>query len=242
MQLSCPDCGRAIPAADVNIGLALAKCSQCHNVFNFGKDLGARPITAVAPMRDVPLPAKFRVEELGQELTISWSWYQHGLWFLLFFCIFWDGFLVVWYSVVVGMMFLGQGGPGTGFSILFAVFPLIHVAVGIGLTYAVITGFLNRTKIRVQQGELTIRHGPIPSWGNHTVQTFDLSQLYVTEQVSSNRRRYSVTYDLNAIRTDGTKLKLLGNLQELDQALWLEQKLEQHLKIDDEKVPGEVGK
>jgi hypothetical protein len=39
---------------------------------------------------------------------------------------------------------------------------------------------------------------------------------------------------------DGTKLKLLSSLQDLDQALFVEQQIEQHLRIADERVPGEV--
>jgi hypothetical protein len=42
------------------------------------------------------------------------------------------------------------------------------------------------------------------------------------------------------LRSDRTKLKLLDNLQELDQAMFIEQQLEQHLNIADQRVPGEV--
>ncbi len=240
MPLSCPSCGSEIPAADVNINLALAKCMRCSHVFNFGKELNARPITAVAAPRNVPIPTSMHIEELGNDLTLSWSWYSHALWFLLVFCIFWDSFLVMWYGILLSGSFAMKGAGW--FILLPALFPLIHVAVGVGLTYAVLAGFLNRTTVRVTQGELTVRHGPVPFWGNQTISVFEVSQLYVTECVTNGRRRQSITYDVNAIRSDGTKVKLIGGLQELDRALFLEQKLEEHLKIEDERVAGEVGK
>jgi hypothetical protein len=42
------------------------------------------------------------------------------------------------------------------------------------------------------------------------------------------------------MKQDDTKQKLIGNLQDIQQALFLEQKLEQHLEIIDQRVPGEV--
>lgn len=242
MKLSCPNCDQAIPAADVNIALAIAKCGSCDQVFNFAKEVGL-PALRPDKKNPVPMPPKFAVEELGSELVVRWSWYSHAVWFLLFFCIFWDGFLIVWYSVVLfGMVAAtgGSAGHGAGlFGLIFLLFPLIHVAVGVSLTYFVFCSFINRTEIRVSQGELTVRHGPLPWFGNHTLATVDIGQLYCSEKVRNNRRGYNVHYDLNIMRTDQTKLSLL-TLEELDQVLFLEQKLEEFLRIEDERIPGEV--
>ena len=42
-----------------------------------------------------------------------------------------------------------------------AVFPVIHVAFGVPLTYP--SGhYLNRTVLEVNEGRLTVRHGPLP--------------------------------------------------------------------------------
>jgi hypothetical protein len=234
MKLNCPNCGRSIPAEDVNIALAIAKCSGCDQVFNFAKEVGL-PALRPDSKTPVPMPPKFTVEELGSELVIRWSWYSHAVWFLLFFCIFWDGFLIFWYS----MAFFGASQGMGAVAILFLLFPLLHVAVGVGLTYFVFCSFINSTVIRISQGELTVRHGPLPWFGNHTLATFEISQLYCSEKVSNNRRGYHVHYDLNVMRSDNTKLSLL-TLEELDQVLYLEQKLESCLKIEDQRVPGEV--
>jgi hypothetical protein len=45
---------------------------------------------------------------------------------------------------------------------------------------------------------------------------------------------------LNAVHTDGSKLQLLRGLTELEQALFLEQRLERFLGIENERIPGEV--
>lgn len=234
MKISCPYCSRSIPAEDVNLATSLAKCTGCDHVFSFAEHLS--PAKAPEKSAAVPLPPKFNVEDLGTELTIRWSWYSHAVWFLFFFCIVWDGFLVFWYAMALGS-FRAMGW----FSLLPLLFPLLHVAVGIGLTYSVLATFFNRTIIRIAQGELSISHGPIPWLGNHRLSTFEIQQFYCTEKITNGRRRYSVSYDLNLMRADNTKLQLL-NLEELDQALYLEQKLEEFLRIADEKIPGEVQK
>ena len=52
---------------------------------------------------------------------------------------------------------------------------------------------------------------------------------------------YNVRYDLNLLRTDQTKLSLL-TLEVLDQVLYLDDKIEERLRIDDQRIPGEVRK
>lgn len=241
MKLSCPSCGGPIPASDVNIQQAIAKCSRCDTVFRIDQQLP--PVKELREQPDVPLPKRFRVDDLGTELVISWSWFSPAIFFLLFFCIFWDGFLVVWYSIVLGLGLGGLGGEKgpSGWPLLFmAIFPVLHVAVGVGLTYFVLASFVNRTTVRVDRGELTIRHGPVPFPGNKTLLTSDLTQFYCSETVHNHRRSSSVSYELNAVHTDGSKVKLLSGLTELDQGLFLEQRLERFLGIENERVPGEV--
>jgi hypothetical protein len=234
MQLSCISCGKAIPAQDVNIDKAIAKCQACHAVFSFldrvqGASTGPRPA--------VPLPPRMRIENWGPELSITRSWYTHAVWFLLVFCIFWDGFLVVWYSLGIGAMLSGEAG---GMAWIMLVFPVLHVAVGLGLTYLVICIFLNKTVIKVSMGELTVRHGPVPCGGNRQVLTSDLKQLYCTETITRSKNGCTTTYNLMALTQTGDKLKLLRGLDQLDQGLFIEQQIEQHLRIPDQRVPEEV--
>jgi hypothetical protein len=235
MQLSCRACGKAIPAADVNIDKAIAKCQACNAVFGFLDQVQGGHSSAVR--QPVGMPKGFKLDNWGPELTINWRWYSHGVWVLLFFCIFWDGFLVMWYSVGIGQLVSGKGDPGIW---IMLVFPVLHLAVGAGLTYAVLCGFLNKTVIRVSMGELSIKHGPVPCFSNRLLLTVDLKQLFCTETVHRTKNGSHSSYSVMAEKRDGTKLKLLSNLQELDQALYVEQQIEQHLKIPDQRVQEEV--
>jgi hypothetical protein len=156
------------------------------------------------------------------------------LFFLLFFCIAWDAFLIFWYSMALG----GVGPPG-GFGLLFIIFPFAHVAVGVGLTYLVIAGFLNRTTITVAHGELAVRHLPVPWAGNHTLPVSDIAQLYCGKSENPRQSSGVGVRSVSALLKDGRKITLVSFLHDADEARFIESKLESHLGIADLPVEGE---
>ncbi len=157
MQICCKSCDRIIPAADVNIERAIAKCSDCDAVFSFADQLDQR---SAIERGEVVLPRSMDLQSGRGGLRISRRWFGPQVIFLAFFCLFWDGFLVFWYAMALA-------GPGPevdagGPPLMMLVFPLLHVGVGVGLTYYVIAAFLNRTIVRVEAGTLSVTHGPVP--------------------------------------------------------------------------------
>lgn len=234
MQLHCKSCNKPIPAGDVNIGLGIARCLACNAVFNVADEIGR-------PKKERPtvaLPKRFQLDDRGPELVITRRWYTHAVWALVAFCAFWDGFLVVWYTAGIGMLL--KGSEGGWMAVLMLAFPVLHVLVGAGLTYLVFCMFVNKTVIRVTTGELTVRHGPLPCSRNSQIFTADLKQLFCTETRRRGEDSCRVTYNLLALKRDNSKLTLISSLEELDQALFIEQQVEQHLKIRDEPVAEEV--
>ena len=237
MALTCDKCGAAFRQGDLDLERGIATCLYCHAVSRLAgvsdSDEDRPAATREKDRPPVPRPEGIAVVEDGRTLRITRRWFHPMLFFLLFFCIAWDSFLIFWYSMALGV----GSGP---FSIIAVIFPVVHVAVGVGLTYFTLAGFLNRTSIEAASGELTIRHGPIPWRGNRSIPVDDLDQLYSEERVSRGRQgATSTTYRLNAVLKDGRKLKLLSGLPEPDQALYLEQAIEEHLGIQDRKMRGE---
>lgn len=164
-------------------------------------------------------------------LSVAIRWFTPMAYFLLFFCIAWDSFLIFWYTSVIG-----AGAPW-----IFAVFPMVHLAVGIGLTYYTFCLFFNKTYVDVMDGYLDVRHAPIPWWkGNVHLSTNDIEQIYVKEVISSNNNTTTRYYGLHAKMVDGLDEKLL-NVGGLDaqQAKELEHRLEAYIGIDDRPVVGE---
>jgi hypothetical protein len=144
---------------------------------------------------------------------------------LAFFCAAWDSFLIFWYT----MAFTTEA-PW-----IMVVFPVAHLAVGVALTYTVLAGFLNRTRIELSASAMSISHWPLPWWGNRTIAPLELAQLYCEYRIPNTGQ---ATYLLSAVLHDGRKVKLLSTQSE-DEAMFLEQTIEEFYKIADRPVAGE---
>jgi hypothetical protein len=184
----------------------------------------------------VVIPDKLKVEDWGDELLLSWSWYSHAVWFLLPFCIGWNAFLIGWYSIA---MTVGNEVP-FGFRLIMFLFPMAHVAVGLGLAYACASMLLNRTYVKVQSGQLEVSHAPIPFPKRQSVAVEEIEQLYVKHIRSALKKGGSAhAYPLCVKLKSGRELQLLPTNNEVDLARAIEQLVEERLGIRDASVPGE---
>jgi hypothetical protein len=120
------------------------------------------------------------------------------------------------------------------------VFPVAHLAVGAYLTYTVLTGFFNRTTIRIDREEFLVHHDPFPWPGEVKVAVSELGQLYCTKKINRGKNSTTITYQLKALLKDGREKKLVSNLDSPNVAVFLEQQIETLLKIDDQPVVGEL--
>lgn len=177
-----------------------------------------------------PTPETFTLNQGADGLTISYRWFSPSYIFLAFFCLFWDGFLVFWYSIA-----FAQDAPW-----LMFVFPLLHLGVGVGLTYTALAGFYNSTSVTAGQGKLTIQHGPLPWPGSRTLPASEIVQLYSEQRMVQSRNGAHPRYQLSAITRENRKIRLIANLDEPDKVRFLERKIEEYLGIENRPVEGEM--
>ena len=226
--MPCRYCAAPLAAADVNVQLAVARCGNCHAVFSFADEARER-LEAPQERPRVPMPKGYSTSRDGGMLTITRRWLSPATYALLVFCIFWDGFLVVWYA-----------GAITAGDVAFALFPIVHVAAGVFLTYSLIAQFTNATTLYVGGGALKVRHGPLPWPGKKDIPTTGLSQVWAVEREHRRKRGYSYTYEVRAKERAGTEHTLMKSLTNAEQAIFLEQQIEGHLRIEDKPGPGEL--
>jgi hypothetical protein len=226
VDLKCRNCGAALSAADISPQLGAARCGHCRSLFA----LPAAGSTAI-PRPQVPLPAAFTLEDHGDTLVITRRWRNAGSWFLLFFAILWNGFLIVWHGVSLssGMWFM-------------SLFGLIHTGVGFFLIYMVAAQFLNTTVIRASPRGLESISGPLPWKGDRTFDGGTVSQLFCTEKIHRGKNGSSSSYQVEAVLPGNRRETLVRGLPEADHALFIEQQLERHLQIADRPVDGEHGR
>ncbi len=233
--LACPSCGASFRASDIDRTLGIASCHACNEVLDLRTrdaatearlDLLTRP-----PPAALPLPEKFKVNDASGRLEISWRWFSPANVFLAFFAVFWNGVVVMWLGIAIA-----------GHQPVTALFGTLHAAVGIGLAYSTLCGFLNSTRISLEHGVLTVQHGPLPWTGSGSWRREALAQLYGEAVVSNNRHGKTTRYTLNAMLRDGRRVKLLHGLEERAQVVWLERTLENRMQIVDVPVEGEIDK
>ncbi len=229
VELRCKSCGALLKPENLVERLAMARCDHCGAVFGIeglpSPHTGEMPRQRVA----VPMPKGIEVNQFGGSLEITRRWFGFIFIFLVFFCIFWDGFMIVWHAIALSNR-----------AWFMSVFGLIHTAVGVGLTYFTIAGFVNRTVIRAGQGIIEIRHGPLPWPGNKTLASHDVKQLYCKEKVHRGKNGVHCTYTIHAMMTNDRGETVVRGLTDSEQALYIEQRLEQFLGMKDKSVPGEL--
>ena len=234
MTLFCPKCGRPIPVEDANLATGFARCRACNNLFNFAPALPPTPparIPTAASTPLLPISRRMRIDEFAGTLRIHWRWFTPTYIALAIFCVAWDSFLIFWYSMAFG----DHHAPW-----IMKVFPIGHVAVGVGLTYATLCGFLNATTLTVGNDELTVHHGPLPWAGNRTLPTDTIRQFHCEQRRANTRNGgASYSYDLLATLTNGRKLKLLSGFSDVAEPRLIEQRVEQYLRIPNQPVVGE---
>jgi hypothetical protein len=139
--------------------------------------------------------------------------------------------------------FFGSLTADTGndiFNILPLVFPILHVAVGFGLTYYTLCGFLNRTYILADRHEVSISHKPLWFMGQKVILRADIQQLYVAEKRSTNKNG-AVSYSYKVMVLDRqNRASELVTLDDREQASFIETKIESYLGIPHQEVKGAV--
>jgi hypothetical protein len=182
--------------------------------------------------RLVPIPdnltesADFR----GELIVRRWRRGVGKLVGLGFFCVIWNSFLIFWYTMAFGK----SSAP-----LLFKIFPLGHVAVGVGLTYFLIASIFNRTEILVTPSTVGVRHRPLPWRGNRTVASSQISQVFVREasRNGSHNNAGSSTYEVHWLDAANRQKPLIKGLAD-DEALFIQARLEDLLKIEHQPVVG----
>jgi hypothetical protein len=228
MKITCPECRVPVAAEDVNLATGLAKCRTCNNVFRFADDPELAPQTTRA-RAPVEKPRSIVTYASDGELTLDYRWFSPKYIFMVFFCLFWNGFLVFWYTAA-----FQTRNP------IMMLFPLLHVGVGLFITYITIAGFVNTTTVQIDRGRIQVRHHPLPFGRRLELATGDVKQLFCQERISRSRNGVAYMYDLVALLRDGTRRKVVSNLDSPELTLYLEQNAEAWLRIPDEAVTGEL--
>ncbi|MEM9822337.1 MAG: hypothetical protein AAF985_14740 [Bacteroidota bacterium] len=228
MQLECPNCQSTIHSEDINLEKLIAKCHDCHAVFAFEEKLN---MERAFRRPEIFLPKGMEILKLRSELEIQVSWRSSLQTGLVFFTIFWN---IIVLPFAIFAILSGQIVMLLGLS--------LHLLVGIGMLYYIITTIFNTTFITASPRRLHIEHRPlrVPFYPDRDIEVMDIEQIYVDKyKRSETNGRPDYAYSVEAILKNQQHVRLVKGLQYPDQALYIEQEVERFLEIKDRPVTEE---
>jgi len=234
MKLSCPFCGSAIAARDINVQSLHACCIRCGKVFYFTPPGGmdnrgdnGKPV--------IEKPRWFSVSHDGDTLIITFTWSKDAAYGSLVVTCIWNGFLFFVLTHILSAMLAAQ------YYLMIMVILVFFVVPGIYLIYTTLVLLLNRMTISVNNRTVEVQHSPLPWLGNTVIVSAQIEQVFCNLssglQLYNNRRE---GFDVLACMKNGECVKLISGLERPTHALFVEQEIEQHLGIPDQPVVGEI--
>lgn len=176
-----------------------------------------------------PLPNNIELITEFDAIVIRRTWKSAAAYFLIVFALLWNAFIVFWMALAIG-----DG------ALTMAAFGSIHVAVGLGLIYFTIAIFLNKTDIRIDTYNLSVKHHPMPWFGQIQIPVEKVQQVYCKKKVTRGKNSTHVTYEVFSLDRNNRKKKLLSGLKDSDQARFIETEIEKTLGIKNQSVIGEI--
>jgi hypothetical protein len=154
-------------------------------------------------------------------LTIRWPTARKGRWFMVLWSVIWWG----------GLIPLIASGKAPWWIVG-------HVIAGLLAIHETLRQYLNHATVTAADGTLSSWIAPIPPARRLTLQTRDIQQLHVVHVPGDGDTHETFVVHVRTARGD----RVLVTFGTEQQARWLEQRLEHHLGLVDEPVPGELPK
>ncbi len=161
--------------------------------------------------RQPTIPEGLDLVPAADGAVIRKTWLSWSVLPLAIFVVVWDSFLFFWYSNALAK---------SNIPWIMIVFPIGHVAVGVGLTYYVIASLFNKTDVIVTLSGVQVRTYPAPWPGNKNVGAGDITDVIVRERARPRRGGHSVTYSVMYAGQSRKERKLIS-VSQLDQAEYI---------------------
>jgi hypothetical protein len=111
-------------------------------------------------------------------------------------------------------------------------FPVLHVSVGVFLTWYTIALLFNTTTIDVNYDRVRVRHHPIWWPGNRHLDAAQIKSVFVKE--SSVKKNEQSVWNVMIDTTDDRRVALLARVDDQDQALYIAQEIKKFLALSEQ--------
>jgi hypothetical protein len=222
----CPRCDAQIQADDVHLGTLVARCRRCNEVFRFADQLGP-PAEGAMIERRVAKPDRLLVKDNCDALQMSFAWTKASSpqaraadWTVLLSFIF--------ILAPIGWFLYVPETP--------VVLPLFAIACGLPFAYCGVAALLNRTVIRLDDSELTLRHVPLPWPGNRSFPRKEVRRVCFDARSAIVSGSVIYCYSVLLVTDEGKTVVLLQIMHDRDVALFIVQQLQEWLRVRPDQV------
>lgn len=218
-----------MPAANINLGRMIAKCAACDRVFEF--ELPKPAPVADALELHIPRPERLQVTRQDGELHMRLRWFQASKYgFVMLFATAWMAFLINWYAMAD--------------SWIMFIFPIVHLAVGLGMIWFSLRGVFNASEVRLLADQLTSTVGPVPprratTFARDAVRGVFVRAMKTRPKASFDAKDAAGGFAVWITQAGQREACLLKGVPK-DVALFIAQELRDALRLDAQPMPGSV--
>lgn len=180
---------------------------------------GRAPVAISSTMAiEEALPSGVVVARDGKNLVLTWRWKRLLGLALSAAALFWN--VQIWPLILAGTIPL--------------VFAVTHGGAGLFITYLALSKLVNKTRVEISFGHLSVRHGPLPWPGTLDLAVDGLEQFHVVSRRVKTKNGSRTAYDVVVDQKDGPRVTVLKDVATSQHAYSIERVLEQHLGIVDD--------
>jgi hypothetical protein len=197
---TCSNCGKTIPADDVNVARDVAFCRSCNLAYPLSDLASGLALDHKIDLHQPPQGCWHRPTGMGAVVGASHRSLLMAL-PLLGVALFWNGIVSVFVSLALASTLHLLGAPvpewfpaprmndetmGVGMTIFLWIFLTPFIVIGLGMIGAFLSCIAGKTEVRVDRGVVAIATGIGPVSWNRRFQAADLKEIRMEESVSNS--------------------------------------------------------
>jgi len=219
-RVSCPSCAEALNAEHLDLPDKVAKCGSCHVIFSIAEDVESLKVKKET-RQEIFRPVGIDLFYYKGKMEITLKQNIHGL----------ETFLLGMSVIIAPLatMLYVKKGISIYWPVLFGISTLFFI-------FRMFTYLKAKTYVDINEKSLTIKHRPNNLKKDLSFPAEDIDQIYI--KYSEGMGYYMVNMIVNG--TKGQQHVNLVNVDTISKAKYLEQEIENHLGIEDRRVPEEM--
>lgn len=164
-------------------------------------------------------PPGIKVKRTIEGLVLSKSWFHYSHLPTISLAVAWNGFVVYWF-----IKYVAPTKSGSNLVIL------IPFSIGLALAYFALAKAINSTRIIITNESIRVSAKPMPWSGSAEVLRPNIHKITTSYDVSVSNPQIQ-TSSVYIQRHDGSKCKIISDLESTKQAYFIQQIIEKNLKL-----------